>query len=139
MNKTGLFGLFFWIVLTILIIGVFVGISINQAYSTYKDIKSDSIKIKEDVDSGNCSRLENVKERKDSIFSKIDSVCKNPLLRYSIEKIEALPFSCKEKEKFKENIDTQISELFELCSQENEDIFIEGDFSEEEIIIEELD
>lgn len=143
MNKRGgLIGkIFLGIIVVIILVLVFIGFSAYQAYSSYKEIKTGvteiTSEIREVLGTKNCSKIDDINEKKEKVFSEIDSVCANPLLKWGIKKIKAIPLKCESKTEFKEDINLELNNFAELCNGNNLNVSDEFDESEIDLLIEE--
>ena len=122
MNKKGLVGKILLIVLAIfLIIGIYIGFTAYQAYSTIKSIQAEQPLIEADVQAlqqGDCSKIEPIETRISNIKAKAESSCKNPLINYIVKKIEQIPIKCDNLSSFETQMTSQFAQIKSACANQ---------------------
>ncbi len=119
-QKRGLVGKIFAIIgIVLLIIIAIVGITAYQAYSFFAYIQDEVPAMESDIKalaSGDCSKIESIESRMGDIKSKVESRCKNPIIRIALSRIEEIPFNCDNLEEGFSMFSGEFEKIEEACA-----------------------
>jgi hypothetical protein len=123
MNKRGFIG---WIIIgifvLILVVIGFIGITVYQVYSFGQTILKERVGLEAEVEElarGNCSKVVDIELRIDRIKTNAESTCKNPLIRYFVNRTESIPVKCDQIEKLYESTSEDFNLIKKACTNEN--------------------
>lgn len=137
-NKKAIVGkILLGILLVVVLFFIFVGISIHQLYSSAQTIKDEIPKIKNTVqdilDTRDCSRTSEIYASQDKIFNEFNSICSNPILRFSITKISLISVKCDDVDRINQDTISEIDKFESLCL-DGQNLTDSKDFSETTIL-----
>jgi len=120
MKKKGLIGkIFICIGIIILVVGVIIGFTAYQTYDLYKTIMNEQPNIENNAEAlqrGDCSKIPEINISIEKIKSKAESACKNPIIRYTVEKMQQVPVKCDKLSTIETQIQVDLSKLREACA-----------------------
>ncbi len=98
MDKRGLIGkiILIFLIIVILVIAA-VGLTILQLYNFYKVYQEEKATLEiraESISINDCPKLESVEASVNRLTKEAESMCKNPLIKISLDKISKIPLKC---------------------------------------------
>ena len=141
MNKNGLIGkILLGILILIILIMVVLGVSAYQASKVITVLKEESTKIEISArllaEQKNCTQLDEIENSFKKIEKEVTSACKNPLLKITVEKVEAIPVKCETLPELKSDLDKKFNEARIYCENPNKlnESIMDGSLNEEELL-----
>ena len=124
MNKKGLLiKIFLGIVIALVILGIIIGVTVYQGYRVYKtfmeekaNIDKNVIALDEAAKNGDCSKVTNIKASITRIKNEVESACKNPILKMSIDRVKQIPYKCSDIPALESAINSQFAPAEALCA-----------------------
>lgn len=139
-NKKGLIGKIL-LGITILIVAIFLvlGITAYQASQVIKVVQEETTKIQTSynllAEQKDCTQINNIETSLGVIVSSVSGVCKNPILKFAISKVDAVPVKCENITQMKIDFESKFIEAKDYC--ENPEKYTQaianGSMSEEEL------
>lgn len=121
-SKKGLIGKIFAIIgIIFLIIILILGITAYQVYSVYNTAKQEIINTEQavkDFQSGDCSKVPQIEQSIANVKSKAKSACKNPLISLALDKLEEVPFKCKDISSIDSQFSEGIQQMKNVCANQ---------------------
>jgi beta-lactamase regulating signal transducer with metallopeptidase domain len=120
MNKRGLIGKILIILgITILILGVVIGITAYQTYDLIKVVNEEKTNLENNIaalQNEDCTKIAEIELSTEKIKIKATSACKNPIINYAISKIEQIPIKCGDLQDLESQIQENLTQIKNNCT-----------------------